>query len=439
MSERDVTQLLERVSAHTPPLDVDVSEVVEVGRRRVRRRRVMVGGVTVTALVAAFWLGQGPGLLGDQEVSPASVTWEVKEETTVDLVDEVEAGGDLTSVTVTKDPQVSSATVVRNGVEETLEGETMAIGADLFVGGDITLMVWRTPPEAMLDVRIVPHVMESSSGLSDSVKAGGVDLSYRYWVGPTSYRPEDIVFHNEHQVWSASGHLATTLELRDGDAEATAFELSEPPMIGVLNGRWLGELGGRVKNDEEWVAERVPSEAVFARQVRMGQVAVGQEEVVVDIGPMVPTDEMPSADVAFFDWVDGYPDVQWSADGLTWHNPEPGVEAETKGETGPVGAGGMVALDGEVFHVALDAQDWPQLLRDDGTVLLSVSDESGAVGDGGTVSWRDGWLPWAPRNTVHFAVGEDPPVPDGGGALEDVVTISGPAGDVTLGVVPAKG
>lgn len=439
MSERDVAQLLERVSAHTPHLDVDVSGVVAVGRRRVRRRRVVAGGLTATVLVAAIWFGQGPGLLGDQEVSPASVTWEVEEETTVDLVDEVETGGDLTSLTVTKGPQGSSATVVRDGVEQTLDGEATDIGADLFVGGDVTLLVWRTPPEAMPDVRVVPYVMETSSGLSDSVEVDGVDLSYRYWVGPTSYRPEDIVFHNGRQVWSASGHLATMLELSDGDAEATAFELAEPPMIGVLQGELLGELGGTSRSREEWFAAQVPSEAVFARQVRLGQVAVGQEEVVVDIGPMVPTDQLPSADVAFFDWVDGYPDVQWSTDGLTWHNAEPGAEAETEVEPGPVGAGGMVALDGEVYDVALDAQDWPQLLREDGSVFLSVSDEDGAIGDGGTVSWRDGWLPWAPRNTVHFAVGEDLPTLDGGVELQDVVTITGPAGEVTLGVVPAQG
>lgn len=440
MSEHDVTRLLARVAAHTPPLDVDVAGVVSVGRRRVRRRRVLAGSVAAAALVGAFWLGPGPGLLEAGEVSPASVSWEVEEETTVDVLDGVDTGGDIASLTITKTPQGSSATVVVDGEEQTIEGQTMAGGADVFVDEGVTVVVWRTPPEAGRDVMIRPYVGQTSSGMRGELTVDGVELSYWYTVGHSgTYRPEDIVFQDGHHVWTARGEIATTVELRQGDAGATGFELPELPMIGIVDGRVFGEVGHTARKGDEYTVARVPSEAVFARQVRLGQSPRGQEQEVVDIGPAVPTEELPSADLVLFDWQGDYSEVQWSADAITWHDQGEEEPDETEVQPGPVGPGGLVRLLDETYVVALDQHDWPELRQEDGTVFLTVTDEDGVVSDGGVVMWRAHWWPWSARHAVHFAVGEAlPSTLDDDGTLRDVVTISGPAGEVTLGAVPAE-
>lgn len=440
MSEHDVSRLLGRVAAHTPPLDVDVAGVVTVARRRVRRRRVVAAGVAAAALVGAFWFGPGPGLLEAGEISPASVSWEVEEETTVDVLDGADAGGDIESLKVTKTPQGASVTVVADGEEQTIEGQTMAGGADVFVDEGVTVLLWRTPPEAMRDVMIRPDVGQTSSGRRGEITVDGVDLSYWYTVGhPGTYRPEDIVFHDGHQVWTASGEIATTVELQQGDARATGFELAEPPVIGIVDGRVFGEVGYTARNGDEYTVATVPSEAVFARQVRLDQSPDGQEQEVVDIGPAVPTEELPSADLALFDWQGDYPEVQWSADAITRHDQGEEEPAETEVQPGPVGPGGLVRLLDETYVVALDQHDWPELRHEDGTVFLTVTDEDGVVSDGGVVTWRAHWWPWSARHAVHFAVGEAPPSTLGDdGTVQDVVTISGPAGEVTLGAVPAE-
>lgn len=83
MSDPDVTMLLNRAAAHTPPMDISVLEVVEVGRRRVRKRRVVAaGGMTLSTLVAAgaLWAGLGgAGVLESQELPPAGMTQQREE------------------------------------------------------------------------------------------------------------------------------------------------------------------------------------------------------------------------------------------------------------------------------------------------------------------------------------------------------------------------
>lgn len=85
MSEPDVTELLDRVAAHTPPMDVEIPEVVGIGRRRRRRRRVVAGGAGMALagvlLAGGLWWGLGEGSpLGPTEVQPASPTMSVGDE-----------------------------------------------------------------------------------------------------------------------------------------------------------------------------------------------------------------------------------------------------------------------------------------------------------------------------------------------------------------------
>lgn len=323
MSERDVTRLLERVAAHTPSLDVAVPEVVAVGRRRVRRRRLVGGSMTIAALAGAVWLGAGPGagLLGTSEISPASVSWEVGEETTVTLLDGVERGGDVAPLTVTKGPDGASATFVVGGQEETVAGQTMEGGADLFVGERATVMVWVTPPRGTGTVVVPVPARGWSSG---PVEADGERLTYWYTTESPGYVPEDILFHRGDQVWSASGQVAETVALRDGDVAITGFELPSVGVVGYVDGETVDVVDTSVGVGGRLTVARLPQEAAFARQVLL---LPGGEPSDTAAGRVVDTGVLPSAALAVFEWADGDDlrgafGVQWSADGVTWHDLE---------------------------------------------------------------------------------------------------------------------
>lgn len=106
MSECEVTAMLDRAAARTPPMDVPIAEVVGIGRARRRRRRVAGSGMTLAGVVLAggLWWGLGtdaaPGLLGPEVGQPAATS---TEETTGEPVGEgghVTLLGDTYEVTV---------------------------------------------------------------------------------------------------------------------------------------------------------------------------------------------------------------------------------------------------------------------------------------------------------------------------------------------------
>lgn len=113
----------------------------------------------------------------------------------------------------------------------------------------------------------------------------------------------------------------------------------------------------------------------------------------------------------------------------------------------PVTQGESVWLLGESYTVAHDEHGWPQLLKDDGSVFLSVTDaESGRPTDGGTIYLGGGLRFWQEEAQIPFYVGWQPPAyrelvfqGDDGQWLtpQEIVTIEGPQGVVTLMSVPA--
>lgn len=113
----------------------------------------------------------------------------------------------------------------------------------------------------------------------------------------------------------------------------------------------------------------------------------------------------------------------------------------------PVTQGGTVWLLGEAYTVANDGHGWLQLLDDDGSVFLSVTDEeSGYPSDGGIIHMGSGLRFWQEEARIHFYVGWEPPADsevvfqgDDGQWFnpQDVVTIKAPEGVVTLVSVPA--
>lgn len=147
------------------------------------------------------------------------------------------------------------------------------------------------------------------------------------------------------------------------------------------------------------------------------------------------------------------PEVQPAQTPMTTEDPVPEVEQQATGEA--VGEGGHVTLLGEAYEVGVDPRGWPMLLEADGTTFLSLAADDGpSVAAGGVVMWREHWWPWSARNAVLFYVGWEPPAgaevvvrDDGGGDGEgdgrwfdpqDVATITGPEGVVTLVSIPAE-
>lgn len=446
MSERDVTALLDRLAAGTPVMDVSVPDVVGAGRLRVRRRRALSSGMTLASLVllVAVWvgLGQGGGVVGTQQLVPAGA-WQVDGPSPVELPEGLAEVGGVRPLTLSRGPDGSAASFEVDGVEETAEGRTLGPGVEVYAGVRGTLVVWQA--EARGEVRPVP---EGGSGTAEA-RVDGERLTV--WATTAAgFEPDDVLFHDEHSVRSARGAAVDTQVLRDGRVEVTAFAVPALDLAGYLDGQDLHDVDTLTVSsvDRPWwrgggydlaTVTRLPREAVFAREVlRDGAgtvrssgarptALVGDRSMVLFVSDWAGGGE-ESQDLVY--------DVEWSTDGLTWHDradiPDPHPAAE-----GTVGPGGEVTLLGETYRVALDAHGWPELLEADGTVFLRVSDAEGPPSGhaGGTVVWRDHWWPWSDRNEVRFAL-DDEPVLVPGEHGRDAVTVTGPAGEIGLAAVP---
>lgn len=447
MSDRDLSALLDRLAASTPVMDVSVPDVVGTGRTRVRRRRALSSGMTLASLVllVAVWvgLGQGGGFVGTQQLVPAG-GWEVQELSPVELPEGLAKIGEVRPLTLSRGPGGSVATFEVDGVEETAQGRSLGRGVEVYAGVRGTLVVWEAGVRG--EVRPQP---DRGHGTAEVVVAG--ERLSLWATDHPGYDPEDVLFFDGRSVRSAAGSPVDTRALRDGRVEVTAFGIPALDLAGYLEGEGLYAVDTLTVSsvDRPWwrgggfdvvTLARLPHEAVFAREVLVD----GSE--VVRASETRLTALVGDWSMALFvsGWAGGGPesqdlgyDVEWSTDGLTWHDrtqtPTPHPAAE-----GTVGPGGEVTLLGDTYRVAVDDHGWPELLEADGTVFLRVSDAEGAPSgvSGGTVMWREHWWPWSDRNEVHFRPdGRPAPGPDVD--IQDAVTISGPAGEVGLVAVPA--
>lgn len=444
MSERDVTVLLDRLAAATPAMDVSVPGVVGTGRRRVRRRRAAASGMTLggLALAATLWLGPGQDeWLGTQSVSPAGVSWEVDRPTTVTISEGPPISADL--LTVEKSDAGTTALIGLDGTApEEVSAQRGPGGVDVFVGTNGTLVVW-DHPDGVTGVRVLPEPTASSVGVTDE------GLGWLVAREP-GYRPTDLVLNDDRQVWTAAGEHADTALLEDDGVRLTAFALPAVDLVGYVDR--AGTISTvdtlSITAGEEFLAvARLPREAVFAREVLRDEPSgepvrvseprltalVGEWSMVLITGTDVyggGADRSPG---------DEYFDVEWSSDGLTWHPQPTDLDQPTSPRPdGARGAGEEVSILGETYRVAVDPHGWPQLLRGDGSVFLTVSDGDGppSGSGGGIVMWRAHWWPWSDRHEVHFAV-DGRPVLAPGQEGQDALTITGPAGEVGLVAVPA--
>lgn len=461
--DREVLALIDRAAAHTPPLHLDRRDVVARGQQIVRRRRGAGAGMALAAVVTAgtVWLGLAgePPLLGTSEVVPASVTWEVEELTTLTVLDAELRGGDLAPFTVNKWPDGrASATFTVDGVEETVEGTRMAGGADLFVGDRATVVLWEESSRARTSVSLFPEPEGRTGGQAQE------DEDVRFLATTDrGYVPEELIFSDDDlDVWAAGGVVAETAVVSDGRHAETVFSLSDLGVAGVVDDGgitpvvpdWTYGSGGsepwwRGGAQYEWFVARTAEDVPFVRLVW-----VDEDGGTVHPGEPVETTVVGDAAFAVFSFTPDEVPVdrteyaytfQWSRDGQTWHDRDVDGPGPPVTDDGPVGEGGRVRLLGELYEVAVDDHGWPMLLHADGSTFLTVGDELGPSA-GGAAMWREHWWPWSGRNAVHFFVGWEPPdgvevvvqSEDGWFEPEDVVTIAGPEGVVTLVSVPAE-
>lgn len=405
--------------------------------------------IGAVALAGVVWLGSGVAggaLRGAEQVSPAGMVWEVDEPASVTLLDgERLDDGRTWRVTLSKDPSSSTATFVIDGEQHVVDGQPSTAGPETFATEHGTLVVWGSTEAT---VTFVPELAATLAGAVSGERGAVQWALLRH-----DHTPDDILLNDADSVWTASGRVADMAPLKGGGVRLMGVALPGLGIAGYLDDGAFYEVdtltvssverpwwrGGRV--DVVGVA-RLPEEAVLARVVLRDEPG-GQ---VVQTSPTRQTVGVGDCDLVLLpdgwlggtgDEADRVADVQWSHDGLTWHAQDP--EAPAAGaDLGPVGPGGKVVLLDETYEVGTDAHGWPQLLDEDGSVFLTVSDAEGppAGEGGGIVMWREHWWPWSDRNEVHFAVDAQPRLGsdvDG----QDAVTVSGPAGVVGLVAVPA--
>lgn len=409
--DRDVLALLDRAAAHTPPLHLTREDVVERGEQIVRRRRAGVRGMALAAvaLVVTVWLGLGQGaLMSHPEVVPASVTWEVEEPTEVTLVEDVGLQDRQWTVRLAKDENSSVATFVVNGEEERVPAARFADGAEAFVGRYGTLVVWAHPDAASHDVELVPTAV----GGNVTGRVEEIDGQEIGWLltDARGYLPQDILFHTDHDVWTAGGEVAATARVSDGRYAVDAFDLPGAGLAGYLTHGSVslmetGTVGMSGATEPWWrggdslstAVYRVPAEARWVRPVwSLGDPSAGQA------GEPVETVRVGDSGFAVDSWTqeeldpDGieiYGRFQWSADGRTWQ--EMDEDAPTDSPPPPSGLDVVEFTVGEDREpvASIGSRELPLLPEQPAGEAWAWDDDGETVA---LVSGIDPDLPWFP-------------------------------------------
>ncbi|MGC5582950.1 hypothetical protein ACQE98_02465 [Ornithinimicrobium sp. W1679] len=238
MSDRELTTLLDRAAAHTPPMDVPMKAVLATGSRRVRRRRAAAGtlGVGSLALVGALWLaGPGGGVLtGTTEIVPAGHVWEQGEPvdgvlfTGVTVYDEDRVEHDYRAELarpVPDGPVVLELSDLGRQVES-VPAQTVRPGLEVFAGERMTVAVWREPEGVLTSVPLVgPHDPGGPSGVQYA-ELDGETFAWASWLSDLQPLPEevlDVYLVGKEEVVALSGAPVGAEVLRAGGERAVAF------------------------------------------------------------------------------------------------------------------------------------------------------------------------------------------------------------------------
>lgn len=433
MSDRAVLDLLDRAAADAPQMYVAPDAVVSGGRRRVARRRTAAVGTAIggMALAGVVWLGLGgSGLLGaEQELAPAQTSWEVTQDTTVTLLEHSTGLQDSQLGPIVLHAHAdgtSSVDVTLDGVTTTAEGEPAIGGRATLYPGPVSILVHGSVEGARSLA-----LGSGETGTSGEVQVGGEPFTWHALLrtdgGVAGFG--DVLLVEGDDAALLSGGTVDAVPVPDDDGtllwQVPAQDTWGVSMPGgsastsldspLLETGTVDDEGSTVR----W-AVRTPAGAGEVRMLRHGtdEVAATQEWRVQLGGRWVSGGVVDFPAGTGWDW-----DAQWQGADGQWH----AVQDDGDG----AGPGEVVTLLGEDYTVGVDPLGWPQLIADDGSVFLRVTDEDGPS-DGGMIDMTRWRWPWQPNEEIHFEVGSSGGEVVVDGEVVERVTIEGPEGSVRL-------
>lgn len=177
MSDRELSQLLDRAVHHAPPMHLDGKDVLTAGKGRVRRRRATGAGgaLGAAAVVAAVWAGLAGGegsLTGLPEVQPATTVFEQGEVIDATLFNgfrtiDTEQVAHTFSGRLTRGVTGPLVLEVSDGgeVAERITAESPVPGLEVFAGETMPVALWRVPDGVVTSVPLVgPVDLVAASG-----------------------------------------------------------------------------------------------------------------------------------------------------------------------------------------------------------------------------------------------------------------------------------
>lgn len=399
--ELDVLDLIDRAAVAAPAMSVAADRVVAGGRGKVRRRRATGVGMSLggLALAGAVWLGLGgDGLLGaTQQVSPASTTWEVPQDTTVTLRGEHD--GEL----VMGDGRVRVGPVAlharadgTSAVDLTVDGRALTVQGEGVLGGLATayradgLTVFIHPlPSGDVRAARLGGTGESSGNLAS---VGG--RSVQWWLtlpdASSTGVPDDVLLIWPDRVETLTGRDVLMERVAGGDVQVWEVPGLEWGLTsgGSTSSVPVDEAQLRVGADEEtatW-AVRVPDGARAARLVDGAGEPVGEASTdVVRLGGRTV-----AVGSAGWDASAGAA-VQWQDGSGQWVDLAPGGASPGAWETGPFddltvsadpATGGLtVAREGQLLEPVPAPGDGLMGWRDTDGTLLVLAEGAMLVGD----------------------------------------------------------
>ncbi len=254
MSERQVSELLDRAVRDAPHMHLSGNAMLAAGRGRVRRRRAVgAGGVLgAAALVAAVWAGVTGGdgsLLGTTEIQPATTVWEQGEVVDATLfsglqtVDEDQVAHSY-EARLTRTAGTGPTTLVLSDggavVEEVVTYRGVP-GLEVFAGERMTVALWALPDGVESSVPVVGPVDPGGPADVKVTEIDGTRIGWTVWAADVTTPPSEVLdvhLVGVDDVASVAGADLQVERLRAGDSRALAWTATGQDLWGyAVEGR----------------------------------------------------------------------------------------------------------------------------------------------------------------------------------------------------------
>lgn len=248
VSEQAVRELFDEAAVGAPRMHVDSRQVLAGGRARVRGRKVraVAGGVVAAVFVAVAWLGLvgGASDLFSAEVIPAAPQpWTTDEDVEVTLAGpDVPGLMDQPLIVLGRAAGSEHFTVSVEGHDPpggTLPRTVLPGGVEVFAGDGLSLVVFTYPEGRGVQAEVLSRgSIEARSAPGPEI--GGHRVGWELFGHPDAeLEVEDVVFHRDRTVWTASGQPVAQVALEHHGVSVQMVSLPTLDRFGALAG---GEL-----------------------------------------------------------------------------------------------------------------------------------------------------------------------------------------------------